>query len=199
MNNTTAAVAEFKVKSGVYALVDPRSNRVMYCGVACDIEYRFRQHLDVERYDSNREKVRWIAGLKANGLSPRLVILDECTWPESDETERSRIRQYKLSGQCELNKASGGATSRGVPKPANSHQEDWFQLGRKIKEARLLLVEIFDEAGRLGGAKATEAPMLTVQSIDRTKLKLQGLLDRTFPEWNDFTATMFGSSEDWQS
>jgi hypothetical protein len=182
----------FKTISGVYALVDPRSNRVMYCGQSLDVDYRYRQHLDLDAYTSNVEKRRWIAGLKNLGLKPRLVILAECDWPESDEIEKQYIRTYRLSGQCELNRATGGKKSRAVSKLGNTHQDDWFQIGRKLKAARALLSEVATEAGALAGPKAIGEAIEARQAIDKFKSRMEARLIRAFPEWDEFIQEFFG-------
>lgn len=193
--STSAVVPEFKAKAGVYALVDPRSNRVQYVGQSMDVDYRFRQHVDPNVWDSNREKARWIAGLRSQGLVPKLVILSECEWPESDDVEKQFIRNYKITGQCELNKASGGRTDRGVSRLKNGHKDDWFQLGLKVKEARSLLMDIVAESGRLAGAKPMGVALQTVHMLDSFKARMEEKLFATFPEWADISRVFYGPTD----
>jgi hypothetical protein len=58
----------------IYALIDPRDNLVHYVGISVDAETRFYGHMhDVT---GNFEERRWIKGLKKNGLSPILQVLE---------------------------------------------------------------------------------------------------------------------------
>jgi hypothetical protein len=189
------SLPEFRQKSGVYALVDPRSGRVMYCGQSLDVDYRYRQHVEGNGYAGNPEKARWIAGLRAQGLAPKLVILAECDWPESDDVEKQFIRNFKVNGQCELNKAAGGQQNRGVSKLANSHKDDWFQLGRKVKAARELMFEIVQDVGKVGGPKAASYAIEVMQSFDRFKARMETMLVRAFPEWRDISRVFYGPTD----
>lgn len=190
-----ASPVQFKPTAGVYALVDPRSGRAMYCGQSLDLDYRYRQHLNPDVYTSNVAKRRWIAGLKSLGLKPRLVVLAECDWPQSDAIESEYIRMYKISGQCELNLAVGGKQSRGVSKLKNSHQDDWFELGRCLDAARALLTEAVDVAGQLAGPKATGEAIEMRQAIDKFKSRMEARLIKAFPEWAEFSQVFYGQSE----
>lgn len=192
---TIATPSHFKATSGVYALVDPRSNRVMYVGQSVDIDYRFRQHIKPSGYDGNIEKRRWIAGLESAGLKPKLVVLAECDWPESDEIETQFIRNFKVSGQCELNLAGGGQQNRGVSKLKNSNKDEWFQLGRKVKAARELLLEIGQDAAGIAGPKATASVIEVTQYLDKFKARMEGQLIKAFPEWSDVARVFYGPTD----
>jgi hypothetical protein len=193
--STIAAPAQFRPTAGVYALVDPRSGRTMYCGQSLDIDYRYRQHLDTDTYTSNVNKRRWIAGLKAVGLSPRLVILAECPWPQSDTIESEYIRMYKASGQCELNLAVGGKRSRAISSTKNTHQDDWFELGRRLNAARILLTEAVEISGQLAGPKATGEAIEMRQAIDKFKARMEARLTKAYPEWADFACVFYGTED----
>lgn len=185
----------FKATSGVYALVDPRSGRVMYVGQSLDIDYRYRQHVNPRVYSGNVEKDRWIAGLRATNLRPRLVVLSECDWPESDDVEKQFIKNYKTNGQCELNLAAGGQQSRAVSKLANSHKDDWFQLGRKLKTVHDLVVEAVSEVGDLAGPKASGEAIEIKRALDKFKARMEARLVKAFPEWADFARVFYGPND----
>lgn len=144
---------DFRPTGGVYGLIDPRSGRMMYVGQSIDIDYRYRQHCNIVCFDGNLEKHHWIADLRRCELSPTLVILRECAWPESDDVEKQLISRYRLEGQCELNIAPGGMYNRSSRKADNAHPDDKFQLLVLLNNIERLITESTRYAGRIGGAK----------------------------------------------
>jgi hypothetical protein len=192
VNNITS----FKALSGIYALADPRTDRIMYVGQSIDIEKRFRTHLDTDRYEPNVPKRRWLRELAKLDLKPRLVVLEECTFAELDSAERRIIATLKASGLAELNKAGGGATNRGVSRLGNSHPDDWFQLGLKVKRARGLILSIIEDSARLGGKSHAVAWRKILNGIDGAKAKLEGILQLTFPLWQDSGRVFYGPEPD---
>jgi hypothetical protein len=176
---------------GVYALVDPRTDRVMYVGQSIDIDFRYRQHLHSSPWEGNRRKVDWISELRSLGLEPRLVILEECNFASIDEAERRHIRRFKSEGQCEFNVAAGGKGS-GVSRIQNGHPDDWYQVGRKIKAARGLLLEIGDDIYRLSGPKYFDSFRKVVSTLDRFKIQLEGLLIERYPNLLNLSKLLWG-------
>jgi hypothetical protein len=187
----------FRPISGVYALVDPRTDRVMYIGQSVDIDYRYRQHCNPnpKTWDGNLDKRRWIDELKALGKKPTLRILSECRQPEMDQAEIDLLRDYKAKGQAELNMANGGP-SRSASKIDNAHLEEWFQFGRKVKAARELLVEIAREGCQLAGKRGHDPFSDLALRLDKAKWKLETLLLSKFPEWEGLSHVLCGPDDD---
>ena len=190
---------EFEPISGVYALIDPRTNRVMYVGQAPDIEHRFRQHINLNRPFDQKQVKDWVTELKREGMRPTVEVLEEATWPHTDPIEARYIRDYKVNCQCELNRARGGqygqpggAADGGNLSAFNGHKNDWHELGRAIKEARVLLREIEAEASRLGGTVGKRPMKETVAKFDRAKHFLEGIMRREFPEWSNISQLFTG-------
>jgi hypothetical protein len=190
-------VRTFEATAGIYALIDPRTDRTMYVGQAIDIEYRYRQHCSNNSpyRQSNMDKYHWIEELKSLGLVPKLVVLEECNWPESDEVEKRLIREHKARGECELNRAVGGQGAV-IRRSQNGHKDDWFQLGREIKETRERLMHIVTESCRLAGGGRADEWAKVVSYLDRAKARLEAVLHKTFPEWENFTRVFYGAIED---
>lgn len=152
-NRDPIPVTAFQATVGVYALVDPQSNRVMYVGQSLDIEYRFRQHLTLKANDPNKRKCEWIRQLQSKGLVPTLVILERCKGKDLNEIERKKIRHFQSIGQCELNQQSYGLGNGAVMKSSGTGRDDWFQVARKYMAAARLLEEIAKDTDQLcGGA-----------------------------------------------
>lgn len=144
----------FRPTVGVYALVDPQNDRVMYVGQSLDIDYRFRQHLSLKRCDLGGKKYEWVHRLKTKGLLPRLVVLERCSAADLNRVEREKIHHFLAIGECELNRESYGLGNGSVVKSAGASRDDWFQLSRKYMIAVRLLNEIAGETERLCGRPA---------------------------------------------
>ena len=72
----------------IYALIDPRDDTVCYVGMSVDAQMRFYRHLTGNGV--NLRERRWIKGLRAEGLSPILRLL---------ETIVSQVDAYSIA--CE--------------------------------------------------------------------------------------------------
>lgn len=178
--------------SGVYALVDPRSHKVMYVGQSLDVNKRFKQHTDIRHSDSNWGKAVWLSELRRSGLVPELIVLaSNLDYEQMNEAEKRYIREYKVKGEAEFNIAAGGAGAA-VSKAFNSRQDDWIALGNKVKTCHLLLVEIFADVQRIAGKKYCKPIHVTIRKLDSAKCGLDNLLARTFPEWREFTKVFYG-------
>src|SRR3990170_2720032 len=90
----------------IYALVDPRNQRVMYVGKSDDPRKRVKDHM----CDGvNPCKIAWIGELKELGLHPFVLILDkiDLTVASWQDAEKKWISFY---GGCDvlLNETTGG-------------------------------------------------------------------------------------------
>jgi hypothetical protein len=178
--------------SGVYALVDPRTDLVMYVGQSTDVGKRFQQHRDVNHYEPNIIKRRWLDQLRRAGLEPRLVVLRECDDPLSlNDAEKSLIREYKVRGEAGLNITVGGAGCV-IHRPFNAKQQEWVELGNKVKRCRTLLFEIASDVQRMCGTKYSRSANDVIKRLDGFKCVLDSVLARTFPEWTEFTKVFYG-------
>src|SRR5207247_9439398 len=120
-------------KPEIYALCDPRTDRVMYVGRSIDTDYRFRTHRT--RIHGNRKLAQWIGILIREGLEPKQQILEQChSETELDDAEKKWIRKFTVLGQPEFNISIGGNV-RVAGKVHNSHPDDWFQFFRKMRDA----------------------------------------------------------------
>jgi hypothetical protein len=178
--------------TGIYALIDPRTDRVMYVGQSVDIDYRFRQHLHAWRNDSNRKKIRWIGELQKLGMVPLLRILEERPFQGCDEAETRWIRHFKVLGQCEFNRAPGGSIRR-PSKLLNGHPDDWFQVGLKVKRVQALLSELRVETYALAGKRGDESIRKVIRTLLQARMALEGVLRGAFPEWTELTKVFFGA------
>lgn len=90
-------------KSGVYALIDPRTKLVRYVGRSVNIGSRFTSHKSSKR---GLPVNRWCQKLKAENLNPIITVLEFHRNPE--KVEAKWIKHYRASGQCDLNLHDGG-------------------------------------------------------------------------------------------
>jgi hypothetical protein len=159
---------------GVYALVDPRTNRVMYVGQSVDIEWRYRQHCDRDRYIGNVGKRKWVKELCEAGLKPSLTILEQCECGDLNAIEKHFIGHYKANGEAELNLACGGGGSK-VDRTLNAHPDEWHQLENEIMAARNLLLSIAHAARRLAGQRHYDAVGRAIGALDTAAWNLNEL------------------------
>ena len=92
----------------VYALIDPRNNRVKYIGITKrSIEIRLKEHID-DKKSRKTYKAFWINKLKSLGLTPSIKIIKKNLSADlAKEYEIHYIGFYKLEGKL-TNSTSGG-------------------------------------------------------------------------------------------
>jgi len=91
----------------IYALIDPRDERVFYVGQTKNPARRLRQHL-ADKSISNRRCV-WLGELISLGKKPIMKVIEECQKGTVDEREVYYIAHYRNLNQNLLNISSGGA------------------------------------------------------------------------------------------
>lgn len=94
----------------IYAMVDPRDNRVRYVGKAGDLKARRRQHTHdlLTRRCRNPHLQHWFDQLGQEGYKPRFEVLQECTPGTLDACEREWIERGKAKGWNLCNIAPAG-------------------------------------------------------------------------------------------
>jgi group I intron endonuclease len=93
----------------IYALVDPRDNKIRYIGQTNNIKLRFNNHMSDK---SKTYKVNWIKQLKNLELKPIIKIIGEYPIETIDIWEVFWINHYKFIG-CDLtNLESGGSKNK---------------------------------------------------------------------------------------
>lgn len=94
----------------VYALIDPRTDRIRYVGQTVrSARRRLRRHLSPCYLRGNTRKERWLRDLLACGLEPRIDVLQVCATPAAlDVAERQHIRRLRQAGEDLTNLSPGG-------------------------------------------------------------------------------------------
>lgn len=91
----------------IYALSDPRDNKIRYIGKANNPETRYRNHYNSSR-DKNTHKRNWINSIRKDGFRPELLILDEVPKNEWHYWEKFYINLFKTWGFNLVNYTIGG-------------------------------------------------------------------------------------------
>lgn len=91
----------------IYALVDPRNQRIRYIGKTSNAERRLYEHIAEGRRPSTH-RTRWINQLTRAGIEPILIELEEVTQENWQERERFWIQHYKQEGHSLTNGTDGG-------------------------------------------------------------------------------------------
>jgi hypothetical protein len=94
----------------IYALQDPRDNRVRYVGkTSGKIDERVRSHLKEATYSkSHTHRLHWLKSLLAANLSPAVIILEEGAGTSWQDAEKKWIKEYRNRGASLVNGTEGG-------------------------------------------------------------------------------------------
>lgn len=94
------------MNTNIYALIDPRTNKIRYIGKANNPKERLRLHLQPTNLKYFTYKNNWIKSLLKLGLKPLLRILEIVSIKEWKEKESYYIKFYKKYGLA--NSTDGG-------------------------------------------------------------------------------------------
>ncbi len=122
----------------IYGLVDPRSNKVRYVGVAASPYHRLYGHLHehINNPELDTYKVRWIKKLIGLGTPPRMVILETLPREGWEVREKWWIAHYRhIHGNALTNSTEGGEGWNGMHHSEDTKKKcsEW-QRGRKLTE-----------------------------------------------------------------
>lgn len=94
----------------IYALVDPRTNKIRYVGKSTDPKVRRKHHMLQSQSPvfHNKRKGAWVIELYEAHLKPVIQILEECTVENWKHRERFWIRKLRREGADLLNLSEGG-------------------------------------------------------------------------------------------
>lgn len=95
------------MRTNIYALVDPRDDKIRYVGKANDVNQRLKNHLNPARYRPTH-KFNWIRKLRKLGLKPYLIILDEVENEDWKFWEKWWLAMCKSWGFDLVNYTEGG-------------------------------------------------------------------------------------------
>ena len=141
--------------SFVYTLSDPLGGPPVYIGKADDTEVRFRQHIDLRKWDGNFAKRAWIRQLQKEGRNPRIDVVADFTDPsQAFAAEKELIIALRAKGIRLLNIADGGAGAS-CSKLNWTTPDDWKALSDDITSLRTSVMQLLSalqhkSKGRLG-------------------------------------------------
>jgi hypothetical protein len=86
----------------IYALVDPRNNKVRYIGQSVNCYRRIVDHIGDK--SAKTPVAKWVAELRSLSLRPSMLILEEVSANELTACERKWILKHKSKGTELLNR-----------------------------------------------------------------------------------------------
>jgi len=165
----------------IYTLAHPLTGEVRYVGKAVRPHQRLLSHLkDREK----THKVNWIKSLFAQGLQPKLEILEEVSSSAWEEAERFWIQSLKFMG-CRLTNSNGGGLGGKEPSietrkrigEANKLRVTSEETRRKISAATS--GRVFSAAHREKISKASKSRKIGRHVIEAA---IKALTGRVFTE-----------------
>jgi len=121
----------------IYGLVDPETMQIRYIGKTVNPEQRLASHCHEK---SACHRSHWIQSLKAKGLKPSIVCIEEIRgdWPWQ-ESERFWIALATRSGWPITNNTSGGDGVPDLPKEARERISSAWIGRRHSAESKKLI------------------------------------------------------------
>jgi len=101
----------------IYALIDPRDDKIRYIGKSINPEQRYERHLHEK--ETNAGKVGWISGLQIRGMQPEMKILEVANEKNWKKRERWWIERGREFGWPLLNITPGGEGGRRTSLPSS--------------------------------------------------------------------------------
>lgn len=157
----------------IYILIDTRTNRVKYVGVAKNPELRFKQHLD--KKSGNKLLVNWKKKLNKSNNYIKMILVDSATKSTWQEAEQAWIAYYKSLGKT-LNRHKGGILELFTVevKPSKKKKTTKSKYIKKyIPKEKLQEIE---EARKKALLTLQNNPKLAAQIANSTKPKPQVIL-----------------------
>lgn len=163
-----------KLKVAIYVLVDPRDDTVRYVGQTRDPHRRAEQHRKNENRKSNKELWAWKAELKAQGLAPKLEVVDWVKTLRWEEAETYWIHHVASFGRT-YNIAIGGTGKRRKKSEAqnyvrNTANREHAALQKKMYGSRRKALQV------LSGGFLADTPKLPSADSRRGAEALEAFL-----------------------
>ena len=126
------------MKTYIYTLTDPNTNKVRYIGKTINIKRRYYCHINKKSNLrlGNFYLKNWLLSLLNKGQKPILEVIDECD-SDWEELEQYWIAQFKAWGFKLANLTEGGEGSFGYKKT----EEQKKQLSNSLKALKRKLSE----------------------------------------------------------
>lgn len=184
--------SSFSHPVSIYALFDPRDERVRYVGQSVNPERRLEQYQEKRSHGNTRLRL-WLIELANHNLTPLLRVVETCPDTQTaDLQERHWIRKHVAEGADLLNVCDGGV--RSVTKALHCPRAEWMELLRRVRGLRKETRRVAVAVGNSCGTSKPAALKLSraLKEVDDARADLERLLNGLFPEWADeVTAALY--------
>ena len=125
----------------IYALIDPRNNRVRYIGKSDDLEDRVYEHFKPSKLKLNDRKAAWLRLLLSMDMKPEVKVLEELTHKQWKSSERYWINFYKDCDLLNMKAGTGGHTEEtrkkiSLANKGKGHDIEWRINHSKVMKGR---------------------------------------------------------------
>ncbi len=119
----------------IYALKDPRDNRVRYIGKTSWPSRRYSKHLSSSALLSTTHKNNWIKAVMLAGFIPQMVVLEKVSIGDWKSKEIHWIKRMRKHGVSLTNTTKGGEGQLGVsPTPETKRKISEKLMGHSVTQ-----------------------------------------------------------------
>lgn len=163
---------------GVYALIDPRNDIVVYVGKSLNCEARFNTHRSSQMSINKNKLIRGLAKeLRSEEKWIKCLILESCDYDLDllSEIEEKWINYYRNINQCVFNVK---LTPCQIP-------DDWYSMITSFNKSKYFIDEVSAVIGKLGKAQCSDKCNEIIRGMYSLRTFILSRLEQEYPDRDD--------------